>query len=123
MLLPPVVSMLASCRILLIALVAAGPLLSGLQEAVAERVAAPVIGPCDPSPADGSREDSAGTLFEESSEHDSEQDEVRVDHGSVTPAWAVAADSPRRFSPSGDRPRRPCRGAMAALSRGPPAHG
>lgn len=115
--------MLASCKILLIALVAASPLLVGLRGAGVDRVARPVIGSSDPSPVDGSREDSAGTLFEESSEHDSEQDEVRVDHGSVTPAWAVAADSPRRFSPSGDRPRRPCRGAMAALSRGPPAHG
>lgn len=112
--------MLALLRILLVTLVAAAPLLAGLQAVAADRDAVAAIGAADSSPLDGHREDDAGTLLEESGEQDAEEDEFRVDHPWMTLAQGIAGDALGRFSSCGDRPVQPSRRAAAALSRGPP---
>ena len=69
--------MLNTLRTLLIALVAASPLLSGLQLVAADPFPPTVLRSSDPTPVDGSREDDAGTLAEQCEEDDTEEEQNR----------------------------------------------
>lgn len=114
--------MLTSLRVLLVTFVAVAPLMVGLQAATADGVATSRISGSGSAPRDGSREDDAGTLLEESGENEAEQDEIRLEHSWTAPSRDSAIDAPGRFSASVDRPVRSCCRTTAALSRGPPAH-
>jgi hypothetical protein len=72
--------MLNTLRTLLIALVAASPLLSGLQLAAADPFPPTALRSSDPAPLDGSREDDAGAIAEQCEEDDTEEEQSRVLH-------------------------------------------
>lgn len=111
--------MLNTLRPLLIALVAASPLLAGLKLSAADPFPPTILRSFDPAPAEGSREDDAGTLAEQCEEDDIEEEQSRVLQVSAASAFDHAHAS-RLIAPSS--------GAAAEItrprlhpSRGPPA--
>lgn len=113
--------MLTPIRVLLTAVVFVSPLLAGLQGAFAVGVATASVGSPDLAPLDGSRQDDAGTLIEESGEDEAEEEDSRIEHDAVAASPDSAADVPGRFSPAIHRILSPVCTSRTALSRGPPS--
>jgi hypothetical protein len=115
--------MLNTLRTLLIALVAASPLLAGLQLVAADPFPPTALRSFDPTPVEGSREDDAGTLVEQCEEDDTEEEQSRVLQVSAASASAFDdAQAVRLVAASS--------GSLAEItrprlhpSRGPPARG
>jgi hypothetical protein len=113
--------MLTTLRTLLIALVAAAPLVSGLQLAAADPFPSTGLRSSEPTPVDGSREDDAGTLAEQCEEDDTEEEQSRVLRVFTASASAFdGAHAVRLIASSSGSPAEISRPRLHP-SRGPPA--
>jgi hypothetical protein len=113
--------MLNTLRTLLIALVAASPLLSGLELVTADPFPPTVLRSSDPTPVDGSREDDAGTLAEQCEEDDTEEEQSRVLHVFAASASAFDGAHAVRLIAASSGSQAEISRPRLHPSRGPPA--